>query len=245
MAGSAWQLDAEAEGGDKGLVVASSRSAGCGYNRAMSEVEGAVAGMDPGAVVGAKYTRNNPYLSTVTQNYLLTSSGSDKETRHLAFALDEGMTYAPGDAIGVLPENRAEDVAEVLEALGFSGEERVLDHYKVEISFEEALRTRLSIGKLTRGSIGLYAKLAGAAAVGGKGHEALKALCGPENKAHAEEYCWGREFIDLVTDFPGAVAGAAGAVPCAAASGAAAVFDCVEPAGASGRGGDYGAGGAV
>ncbi|HEV2645181.1 MAG TPA: oxidoreductase [Acidobacteriaceae bacterium] len=174
----------------------------------MSEVEGAVTGMDPGAVVGAKYTRNNPYLATVTQNYLLTSSESDKETRHLAFALEEGMTYAPGDAIGVLPENRAVDVAEVLKALGFSGEERVLDHYKVEISFEEALRTRLSIGKLTRGSIGLYAKLAAAAAVGGKGHEALKALCGPENKAHAEEYCWGREFIDLVTDFPGAISGA-------------------------------------
>ena len=30
-------------------------------------------------------------------------------------------------------------------------------------------------------------------------------LCGPDNKARAEEYCWGREFIDLITDFPGAV----------------------------------------
>jgi sulfite reductase (NADPH) flavoprotein alpha-component len=27
----------------------------------------------------------------------------------------------------------------------------------------------------------------------------------PENKALAEEYCWGREFIDLVTDYPGVV----------------------------------------
>ncbi|WP_433985142.1 hypothetical protein RBB78_23755 [Tunturiibacter empetritectus] len=25
---------------------------------------------------------------------------------------------------------------------------------------------------------------------------------GPENKARAEEYCWGREFVDLATDFP-------------------------------------------
>ncbi len=31
-------------------------------------------------------------------------------------------------------------------------------------------------------------------------------MVGPENKARAEEYCWGREFIDLVTDFPGVVA---------------------------------------
>jgi sulfite reductase (NADPH) flavoprotein alpha-component len=31
----------------------------------------------------------------------------------------------------------------------------------------------------------------------------LKALQGQENKALAEEYVWGREFIDLVKDFPG------------------------------------------
>jgi sulfite reductase (NADPH) flavoprotein alpha-component len=27
-------------------------------------------------------------------------------------------------------------------------------------------------------------------------------MVGPENKARAEEYCWGREFVDLATDFP-------------------------------------------
>jgi sulfite reductase (NADPH) flavoprotein alpha-component len=115
------------------------------------------------------------------------------------------MIYTPGDSIGVIPENRAQSVAEVLAALGFTGDERVLDHYNGEISFEEALRTRLTIGKLARGAVGQYAKLAGAPKVGGKGFDALKQLCGPDNKARAEEYCWGREFIDLLTDFPGAV----------------------------------------
>jgi sulfite reductase (NADPH) flavoprotein alpha-component len=174
----------------------------------MSEAEGAGAGVEDseaGAAETPHYTRNNPYHSTVVANYLLTGEDSEKETRHLAFALAEGMTYEPGDAIGVLPENRAQAVAEVLETLGFTGDERVLDHYKVEISFEEALRTRLTIGKLTRGSIGQYAKLTGAGEAGGRGFDALKKLCGPENKAAAEEYCWGREFIDLLTDFPGVV----------------------------------------
>jgi sulfite reductase (NADPH) flavoprotein alpha-component len=141
----------------------------------------------------------------VVANYLLSGEGSEKETRHLAFALDAGMKYEPGDSIGVIPENRAQAVAEVLETLGFTGDERVLDHYKVEIGFEEALRTRLTIGKLARGAIGQYAKLPGAAGVGGRGFDELKKLCGPENKARAEDYCWGREFIDLLTDFPGAV----------------------------------------
>ncbi len=144
-----------------------------------------------------KYTRNHPFPGKVLENYLLTAANSEKETRHITLSLDEGMTYIPGDAVGIVPENRAEAVTDVLAALGFKGDERVLDHYKVEISLEEALRTRLGIGKLARGSVGQYAKLTDL--------PALKELVGPENKARAEEYCWGREFVDLVTDFPGVV----------------------------------------
>ena len=69
------------------------------------------------------------------------------------------MHYTPGDAVGILAENRVSEVELVLNALGFTGEERVLDHYKVEISLEEAVRTRLAIGKLTRSTINQYAKL--------------------------------------------------------------------------------------
>jgi sulfite reductase (NADPH) flavoprotein alpha-component len=175
---------------------------------AMSQVQGSAVAAEvsqSGASGETRYTRNNPYTSTVLTNYVLSGSDSEKETRHMAFSLAEGMTYTPGDSIGVIPENRAQAVAEVLESLGFTGDERVLDHYKVEISFEEALRSRLTIGKLARGAIGQYAKLPGATKVGGRGYDALKWMCGPEHKANAEEYCWGREFIDLITDFPGAV----------------------------------------
>jgi sulfite reductase (NADPH) flavoprotein alpha-component len=147
---------------------------------------------------GSKYTRNDPFSSTVRVNELQTAKGSEKETRHIELTLDEGMTYTPGDAVGINPENRAAAVAEVMAALKFKGDERVLDHYKVEISLEEALRTRLSIGKLVRGSVKQYAKLA-------PGLEGLQAMVGPEHKVRAEEYCWGREFIDLITDFPGVV----------------------------------------
>ena len=76
------------------------------------------------------------------------------------------------------------------------GDERVLDHYKVEIDLDEALRTRLAIGKLERGRITQMNKLA-------PDNAGLQALAGPDNKARAEEYCYGREFIDLLHDFPG------------------------------------------
>jgi sulfite reductase (NADPH) flavoprotein alpha-component len=146
----------------------------------------------------ATYTRNNPYHSEILVNRLLTAQGSEKETRHIELAIEPGMTYTPGDAVGIVPENRREAVDEVLQAFGWTGSERVLDHYKVEIDLDEALRTRLAIGKLERGRITQMAKLA-------PEHEGLKALAGADNKARAEEYCYGREFIDLQLDFPGVI----------------------------------------
>ncbi len=152
----------------------------------------------PAASHATKYTRNSPYQAEVLVNDLLTADGSEKETRHIELAIEPGMSYTPGDAVGIIPENRREAVEEVLEALKLTGSERVLDHYKVEISLDEALRTRLQIGTLARGSVTQLAKLAPA-------NEGLKAMTGTENKARAEEYCYGRELVDLLSDFPGVV----------------------------------------
>jgi len=148
----------------------------------------------------AKYTRNQPYISRVVTNQRLTGPESEKETIHIELELEEGMTYTPGDAVGIIPTNRESQVEENLAALGFNGTERVLDHYKVEISLHEALTSRLGIGKLARGSVNQYAKLCGENVP-----PALKGLLGTENKAVAEEYIWGREFVDLVKEFPGVV----------------------------------------
>ncbi len=147
-----------------------------------------------------KYTRNQPYISRVLTNDRLTGPESEKETLHIELDLEDGMIYTPGDAVGIIPTNREQQVEENLSALGFNGTERVLDHYKVEISLHEALTTRLGIGKLARGSLNQYAKL-----FGENVPEGLKKLQGQENKAIAEEYVWGREFVDLVKEFPGAV----------------------------------------
>ena len=169
------------------------------YDGEMSEASATLEATPAGHA--QKYTRNNPYQSAVTENYRLTAEGSEKETRHFAMSLEEGMHYTPGDAVGILPENRKSEVDLVLNALGFTGEERVLDHYKVEISLEEAVRTRLAIGKLTRSTINQYAKLVDPSTPIPK----LAAMTGADGKAMAEEHCWGREFIDLLEEFPGVV----------------------------------------
>ena len=151
-----------------------------------------------GAGHAQKYTRNNPYQSRVNVNQQITAEGSEKETRHVELAVEEGMTYTPGDAVGIVPTNRPQQVEDVLKVLGYTGDERVLDHYKVEISLHEALTSRLTIGKLSRGAITQLAKLV-------PENQGLQGLTGPDNRAKAEDYCWGREFIDLIVDFAGTV----------------------------------------
>lgn len=149
-----------------------------------------------------KYTRNNPYTSTMLVNYVMTDADSEKETRHIELELEPGMTYLPGDAVGILPTNRDSEVEAVLKQLGFKGDERVLDHYKNEISLHEAVQTRLAIGKLTRSAVLAYAKIAPEST---PGLDFLKGLAGAENKSKAEEYVWGREFLDLISEHPGGI----------------------------------------
>jgi len=144
------------------------------------------------------YTRNHPFASTVLVNQLMTLPSSEKETRHFELSLDvPEMQYIPGDAVGIVPENRPEAVAEVLAALKFTGNERVKDLYGVEIDLKEALRTRLSIGKLTKASVTHFVKATG--------HKTLVPLLEPGNKAALDKYLWGREFIDLAMECPDAI----------------------------------------
>ncbi len=149
-----------------------------------------------------KYTRNNPYESIMLVNYVLTDKDSEKETRHIELSLEDGMLYTPGDAVGIQPTNRDAEVEAVLKALGFKGDEKVLDFFKKEDTLDNALRTKLHIGKLTRGLVNSYAKIAPEST---PGLDFLKSLAGQDNKSRAEEYVWGREFIDLITEHPGGI----------------------------------------
>ncbi len=144
-----------------------------------------------------KYTRNSPYQSRMLVNVRMTDPVSEKETRHIELELEPGMEYTPGDAVGILPETPASEVEDLLKQLGYTGDERVLDHYKKEISLEEALRTRLAVGKLTRSSVIAYSKLTQA--------PDLLELAKPEHRSKADDYTWGRELIDLLREYPGGI----------------------------------------
>ena len=55
------------------------------------------------------YSRTNPFKAEVLENINLNGRGSNKETRHLELSLEgSGITYEPGDALGIYPENDPE-----------------------------------------------------------------------------------------------------------------------------------------
>lgn len=53
------------------------------------------------------WSAKNPYMTEITENYILNGEGSKKETRHIVFALgDSGLDYKVGDALGLQRTHR-------------------------------------------------------------------------------------------------------------------------------------------
>ncbi|MGA2251832.1 diflavin oxidoreductase [Terracidiphilus sp.] len=141
------------------------------------------------------YSRKNPYTAAVLVNRLLTGPDSEKETRHIEVSLEgSGVQYLPGDSLGVLPENRSDMVQEALQLLDFRGDEPVKDFYGGALQLREALTSWLVIGKMSHSTVKAWAKHTGNAE--------LAALVLPENRSKLDDYLWGREFRDLLQQFP-------------------------------------------
>ena len=125
--------------------------------------------------------------ATITERILLNSSRSTTETWHVELSLaGSGLSYEPGDAIGIAPRNDPALVEEVLAATGLAA--------------DTALHATLSGGHdittLTPGQIGAYAALTGDAALG-----ELAA-----DPARAAAFVRDRQVIDLLAAAPASLA---------------------------------------
>ena len=70
--------------------------------------------------------RGNPFPARLVECVRLTHLDAPKDTRHVVIdLLGSGLTYEPGDSLGVLPENCPELVQETLTALTATGEEPI------------------------------------------------------------------------------------------------------------------------
>lgn len=76
------------------------------------------------AVGHSQYSKENPFPARLSVNQKITGRDSTKDIRHIEINLaDSGLTYQPGDALGVWFDNDAELVGEVQALTGLSGDE--------------------------------------------------------------------------------------------------------------------------
>src|ERR1041385_224609 len=72
------------------------------------------------------YSRKNPFLAELTRHEHLTKPGSLKDTRHFVVNLSgSGLTYTPGDSLGVFGRNPPALVNELISLIDFAPDTKV------------------------------------------------------------------------------------------------------------------------
>lgn len=144
--------------------------------------------------LASTYSRKNPFSAVLLDDIILNGCGSIKETHHIELSLEgSNLTYEPGDALGIYPTNAPDVTNTLLQALHFTGEEQV----KVDDqdnSLYEVLFRHYEIAMITRPMMQKYALMVN--------NKKLNQLLDEPRKKELNEYLYGREIIDLVSDFP-------------------------------------------
>jgi sulfite reductase (NADPH) flavoprotein alpha-component len=145
--------------------------------------------------VPATYSRTNPFPAKVLHNVNLNGAGSSKETRHIELSLEgSGLSYNPGDALGIIPKNDPELVASLLQEMNWDEKTVVTINKQGEtLLLKEALTDYFEITLLSK-------KILQAAAAF-TDNEELKTLVLIENASLLKEYTNGRDLLDMLKDF--------------------------------------------
>jgi sulfite reductase (NADPH) flavoprotein alpha-component len=139
------------------------------------------------------FSKKNPFPSQVLRNYNLNGSGA-KETHHIELSLEgSGLAYEVGDALGLLPRNPPPVVDEIIANLPFRAGDVPLPGGG-EASLREALIAHYDIGTLNKSIIQKWQTRSGS--------PFLRSLVQADDRKAWDDFCWGRDLIDLVIDHP-------------------------------------------
>ncbi|MFF5364809.1 molybdopterin-dependent oxidoreductase [Streptomyces scabiei] len=128
-------------------------------------------------------------------NRLLSLPGAGKEVRRFTFDTSgTGLTYEAGDALGVRPVNSAGLVAEWLAVTGLDGSAPVEVAGVGAVPFAEALHRHLDITRITPDLLRFVSERT-------RDNRELKKLMRPDNKDGLAQWSWGRQAVDVVTEF--------------------------------------------
>jgi sulfite reductase (NADPH) flavoprotein alpha-component len=153
----------------------------------------------PVAGVESQYNKQNPYTAELLVSQQITGRDSAKDVRHVEIDLGEsGLTYQPGDALGVWFENSASLVTELITALDLDADEKVtikLNGKEQTLSLNEALVSSLEITQTAPAFIEFWANVSG--------DKDLLALA--DDKNAAREFSANHQVVDVVKKAPAKV----------------------------------------
>jgi sulfite reductase (NADPH) flavoprotein alpha-component len=139
-----------------------------------------------------QYTRKKPFLATVLDKVKITGRDSDKEVYHVELSLEgSGITYEPGDSVGILANNPPALVDSIISKTGFSGTEEI-KLKEGDFQLRDALSDRLEITVLNRDVMQKYQEKTG--------NEKLLEII--TDDAQLDQYLYGHDILDLLEDFP-------------------------------------------
>ncbi|RXT07980.1 sulfite reductase subunit alpha [Ammoniphilus sp. CFH 90114] len=141
------------------------------------------------------FSRTNPFQAKVLKNVNLNGEGSSKETRHIELSLEgSGLSYIPGDALGIVPSNDPQLVALLLEEMKWDDETLVeINKQGDTLPLKEALTSYFEITLLSKKILQQAAEFTV--------NEDLKNLLLVENANQLKEYTVGRDLLDMLRDF--------------------------------------------
>lgn len=142
----------------------------------------------------ALYDKHRPFEAEVLTNQKITGARSSKDVRHIELSLEgSGLNYEPGDSLAVIADNPPQLIEELLNTLGFSGDEEVTIKESTT-PIRDAFRMELEITAPSLRFLKAYADLSSS--------DDLAELLKPERQAELSEFLDTRQIIDIVREHP-------------------------------------------
>ncbi len=141
------------------------------------------------------YSRTNPFHAKVLKNINLNGADSSKETRHIELSLQgSGLSYNPGDALGIVPSNDPQLVSSIIEEMHWDAETAVTINKQGEtLALKDALTIYFEITLLSKKILQQAAEFTD--------NEELKNLVLVENTDKLKAYTDGRDLLDMLREF--------------------------------------------
>jgi sulfite reductase (NADPH) flavoprotein alpha-component len=144
----------------------------------------------------AAYSRQQPFMAHIIEHRRLSKAGSEKDTRHFGISIaGSGMTYEPGDSLGVFANNAPPLVDEVLRLLKLDPEATVTNPEGQAAPLRQALLHHYILNRANRKILsGLSTRIP----TGAQHHRLMELL---NNESLLGDYVFSRDYVNVLEEF--------------------------------------------